>query len=183
MVIVFVMDYAGNRHGWIHAAGVSTNKLEVLCPTTVQVECTWFHVCTYSKRTVKEWWISQCLNNWQHCLISTHKNYVFVTLTLYLRHPGTTWVSLSRYTVKRNQNNLLWLLEILVSPWSYTFCNICWRKSCRIYIFENILVKLISAEVTQGKYNQFYDLPYCVIWNSKLFMELFVYSAVIGSSP
>jgi len=133
MVIVFAVDYAGNRHGWVHTAGISAIKFEVLCPTTVQVECTWFHVHTYSKRTVKEWWISQCLKNCQHCLISTHKDYnVFVTLNLYLRLPGATWVSLSQYTVKRSQNNLLWLLEILVSPWSYIFCNILWPKSCKI---------------------------------------------------
>lgn len=36
MVIVFAVDYAGNWHGWIHAAGISTNKFEVLCPATVK---------------------------------------------------------------------------------------------------------------------------------------------------
>jgi hypothetical protein len=51
-----------------------------------------------------------------------------------------------------------------------------------LYI-EKLLVKLIPAEVTQGKYKQYIDLTYCVIWNSKLFMELFVYSALISSSP
>lgn len=98
-------------------------------------------------------------------LISTHKNYnVFVTLNLYLRHPGATWVSLSQYTVKRSQNNLLWLLEILVSPWSYTFCNISWPMSCRIYIFENLLVKLISPEVTEGKYKLSSFVTYNTVW-------------------